>query len=64
MKANRQDANIEEYVLVEDVNKSWDKCESEKSVQRMLDMNESILQAQSKWKGSGKFVLRKQGNVS
>lgn len=51
-------------MIIEDVNESWDKHGSDKSIRRMLDMSESILKAQSKWKGEGKFVLKKQGNVS
>lgn len=54
-----------DHVLVEDVQNSWEKKEQERSSsQRILSMSEKVLQAQNKWKGAGKFVLRKVSTVS
>ncbi|XP_053407871.1 uncharacterized protein LOC123546334 isoform X3 [Mercenaria mercenaria] len=59
-KAGRTDEKVADHVLVEDVQNSWEKKEQERSsCQRILSMSEKLLQAQNKWKGAGKFVLRK-----
>ncbi|KAK6186335.1 hypothetical protein SNE40_008388 [Patella caerulea] len=51
------------YVLVEDVQSGWEKKDQEKaSSQRILEMTERVLQAQNKWKGAGRFILRKLGD--
>ena len=64
-KANMSDERPDDYVIVEEVNKSWEKHDTERGgEQRILFMDESILAAQNRWKGSGKFMLRKKGNVS
>lgn len=55
---------MEHYVLVEDVQKTWDHRELDKGgCQRIMDAAESVLQAQNKWKGSGRFLLRKKSAV-
>ena len=59
-KAGRSKEHYDDYVLVEDVQKQHDRG----SCQRILDMEESVLQAQSNWQGSGRFILRKKTNVS
>jgi hypothetical protein len=67
VKAGRVEEQYDKYVLVEDVQKGSDlHRETDKGggSQRVLDMNEVVLQAQSKWKGSGRFVLRKSCSVS
>ena len=51
-------------MLVEDVQNSWEKKDTERSSsQRILSMSEKVLQAQNRWKGAGKFVLRKVSTV-
>ena len=56
---------VEDYVLVEDVQRGWDKNDVDKpGQQRILELNEKLMQAQNRWKGAGKFVLRKKGDVS
>ena len=65
MKAGKVDEKVADYVLVEDVQNSWEKREQERSSsQRILNMSEKVLQAQNKWKGAGTFVLRKVSTVS
>lgn len=56
---------MENYVLIEDVQKNWDHRELDKGggSQRVMDSGESVLQAQNKWKGSGRFLLRKKSVV-
>ena len=56
---------MDNYLLMEDVQKSWDHRELEKGggSQRVLDAGEIVLQAQSKWRGSGRFLLRKKSAV-
>lgn len=52
-----------EYVLIEEVARGWDAKEKElPPTQRVLDPDEKPLQAQSQWKGEGKFILKKTGN--
>ncbi|KAK3797679.1 hypothetical protein RRG08_054698 [Elysia crispata] len=59
-KAGRLDEKVADYVLVEDVQSGWEKKDQEKaSSQRILDVGEKVLAAQNKWKGAGKFILRK-----
>ncbi|XP_052101648.1 1-phosphatidylinositol 4,5-bisphosphate phosphodiesterase epsilon-1-like isoform X3 [Mytilus californianus] len=59
-KAGKVDDIITNYVLVEDVQSGWEKKEQERaSEQRILDMTEKVLQAQNRWTGAGKFILRK-----
>ncbi|KAH9518381.1 Phospholipase C [Bulinus truncatus] len=60
MKVGRLDEKVADYVLVEDVQSGWEKKDQEKaSCQRILDVGEKVLAAQNKWKGAGKFILRK-----
>jgi len=64
-KAGRGEEKVADHVLVEDVQHGWEKKDQERSSsQRILSMFEKILQAQNKWKGAGKFVLRKISTVS
>jgi len=65
IKIGRTDEPMENYVLVEDVQKSGDHRELDKGggCQRVMDAGESVLQAQNKWKGSGRFLLRKKSAV-
>ncbi|GFR59792.1 phosphoinositide phospholipase C [Elysia marginata] len=59
-KAGRLDEKVADYVFVEDVQSGWEKKDQEKaSNQRILDVGEKVLAAQNKWKGAGKFILRK-----
>ena len=52
---------MDDYVLIEDVQRGWDRRDLEKAgSQRILDMSEKVLQAQNKWKGSGKFIIKKK----
>jgi len=66
VKTGRNEESMENYALVEDVQKTWDHREVDKAgrSQRVMDAGESVLQAQSKWKGSGRFLLRKKSTVS
>jgi len=66
MKTGRTEESMDNYVLIEDVQKSWDHRELDKGggSQRVMDSGESVLQAQNKWKGSGRFLLRKKSAVS
>lgn len=55
--------NLNDFVLVEEVYSSWEKKDrSQPPKQRMLDANEKPLQAQAKWKGEGRFILKKIGD--
>ncbi|PVD29972.1 hypothetical protein C0Q70_09233 [Pomacea canaliculata] len=60
LKVQRLEDKIGDYMLVEDVQSGWEKKDQEKaSTQRILDITEKVLQAQNKWKGAGRFILRK-----
>lgn len=55
--------NLNDFVLVEEVYSSWEKKDrSQPPKQRMLDATEKPLQAQAKWKGEGRFILKKIGD--
>jgi phosphatidylinositol phospholipase C epsilon len=55
--------NLNDFVLVEEVYSSWEKKDrSQPPKQRMLDAVEKPLQAQAKWKGEGRFILKKIGD--
>jgi phosphatidylinositol phospholipase C epsilon len=55
--------NLNDFVLVEEVYSSWDKKDRlQPPKQRMLDPTEKPLQAQGKWKGEGRFILKKIGD--
>ena len=62
-KAGRSGEHCEEYVLEEVVSLGWERPGGS-TVRSILDMGEKVLKAQNKWKGHGKFVLRKITNVS
>ena len=64
LKVQRLEEKVGDYMLVEDVQSGWEKKDQEKaSAQRILDVTEKVLQAQNKWKGAGRFVLRKLSDV-
>ncbi|XP_064077346.1 1-phosphatidylinositol 4,5-bisphosphate phosphodiesterase epsilon-1-like isoform X2 [Macrobrachium nipponense] len=52
-------ARLEDYILIEEVAKGWQKKEDKPTTQRILDINERPLEAQAQWQGEGKFVLKK-----
>jgi phosphatidylinositol phospholipase C epsilon len=61
-KANKSYENPNDYVLIEEVQRGWEKkrlVDRNNTTQRILDPNERPLEAQSQWKGDGKFVLKK-----
>ncbi|XP_041369675.1 1-phosphatidylinositol 4,5-bisphosphate phosphodiesterase epsilon-1-like [Gigantopelta aegis] len=60
IKVGHLEELVGNYVLVEDVQSGWEKKDQEKaSTQRILDMSEKVLQAQNRWKGAGRFILRR-----
>lgn len=55
--------NLNDFVLVEEVYPSWDKKDRQlPPKQKMLDSLEKPLQSQAKWKGEGRFILKKIGD--
>ncbi|RWS26021.1 Phosphoinositide phospholipase C-like protein, partial [Leptotrombidium deliense] len=61
-KANKANENVCDFVLIEEVGRGWDKqrlLERNTNTQRILDPEERPLEAQAKWKGEGRFVLKK-----
>ncbi|KAG8552291.1 hypothetical protein GDO81_004471 [Engystomops pustulosus] len=57
--------NPGDYVLLEEVTKdsSNKKSSTTKTLQRVLSDQECVFQAQSKWKGAGKFILKLKEQV-
>ncbi|XP_075468923.1 1-phosphatidylinositol 4,5-bisphosphate phosphodiesterase epsilon-1 isoform X5 [Ascaphus truei] len=57
--------NPGDYVLLEEVSKdtSIKKSSATKTSQRVLSDHECVFQAQSKWKGAGKFILKLKEQV-
>lgn len=71
IKGGRRSENAIDYALMEQVTSSWDKKhllrhanKAYYSIQRVLEPNERPLEAQSKWKGEGRFVLKKLDDPS
>jgi phosphatidylinositol phospholipase C, epsilon len=55
--------NLNDFVLVEEVYQSWEKKDRiQPPKQRMLDSVEKPLLSQAKWKGEGRFILKKIGD--
>ena len=64
-KTGKTEDRVEDYVLVEDVHHGWDKIDVDRPGQQsIVNMSEKLLDAQNQWKGAGKFILRKKGDVS
>lgn len=64
-KANKAQENVNDYVLLEEVSRGWEKkrINDRSSVtQRLLDPSECPLEAQSNWKGEGRFILKKMAD--
>lgn len=62
-KSNVPANKINDYILVEEVARSWEKKDHNlPSTQRILDLHERPLQAQSQWKGEGRFILKRMGD--
>lgn len=63
-KSNSLDS-VDDYVLIEEVQRGWDKKSSDKSAfRRFLDVDERPLEAQAQWQGEGRFILKKLADVS
>lgn len=55
-----------DYVLMEEVTKDvgFKKSSTTKPLQRMLLDHECVYQAQSRWRGAGKFILKLKEQVA
>lgn len=62
-RANRLGHNVNDYILIEEVRRGWEKKDKDlPPTQRILDMFEKPLQAQGLWKGEGRFILKRIGD--
>ncbi|XP_011137962.1 1-phosphatidylinositol 4,5-bisphosphate phosphodiesterase epsilon-1 [Harpegnathos saltator] len=62
-KAGISPDHVDEYILVEEVFRGWEKRDKEElPTQRVLDPTEHPLQAQALWKGQGRFLLKRVGD--
>ncbi|XP_015189292.1 PREDICTED: 1-phosphatidylinositol 4,5-bisphosphate phosphodiesterase epsilon-1-like [Polistes dominula] len=62
-KAGISPEHVDEYILVEEVSRGWEKRDREElPTQRILDPTEHPLQAQALWKGQGRFLLKRVGD--
>uniref|UniRef100_UPI001478712C 1-phosphatidylinositol 4,5-bisphosphate phosphodiesterase epsilon-1-like n=1 Tax=Osmia lignaria TaxID=473952 RepID=UPI001478712C len=62
-KAGISPDRVDEYILVEEVSRGWEKRDREElPTQRVLDPTEHPLQAQALWKGQGRFLLKRVGD--
>ncbi|XP_023290532.1 1-phosphatidylinositol 4,5-bisphosphate phosphodiesterase epsilon-1 [Orussus abietinus] len=62
-KAGISADHVDEYILVEEVSRGWEKRDREElPTQRVLDPTEHPLQAQALWKGQGRFLLKRVGD--
>uniref|UniRef100_T1IQR7 Phosphoinositide phospholipase C n=1 Tax=Strigamia maritima TaxID=126957 RepID=T1IQR7_STRMM len=64
VKGNKSASSLYDYILIEEVQYQWDsRRDSDRGpAQRILEMDERPLEAQTKWQGEGKFILKKTGN--
>lgn len=54
---------LHDYLLLEEVNRGWEPSDRLlPPLQRILDPQERPLEAQAKWKGEGRFILRRIGD--
>ena len=54
---------LHDYLLLEEVNRGWEPSDKLlPPLQRILDAQERPLEAQGKWKGEGRFILRRIGD--
>ncbi|XP_076227082.1 1-phosphatidylinositol 4,5-bisphosphate phosphodiesterase epsilon-1 [Nomia melanderi] len=62
-KAGISADRVDEYILVEEVSRGWEKKDKEElPTQRVLDPTERPLQAQASWKGQGRFLFKRVGD--
>ncbi|XP_065340527.1 uncharacterized protein LOC135939859 isoform X4 [Cloeon dipterum] len=62
-KANLGADKAQDYILVEEVARSWEKKDRDMpATQRVLDLHERPLQAQASWQGEGRFILKRMGD--
>ncbi|XP_025829637.1 1-phosphatidylinositol 4,5-bisphosphate phosphodiesterase epsilon-1-like [Agrilus planipennis] len=62
-KASIPTTRINDFILVEEVARGWEKKDHDlPATQRILDLDERPLQAQSQWKGEGRFILKRMGD--
>ncbi|KAG5892290.1 hypothetical protein JTB14_020321 [Gonioctena quinquepunctata] len=62
-KAGIPPIKVNDYILVEEVARGWEKKDHNlPATQRILDLHERPLQAQSQWKGEGRFILKRMGD--
>ena len=67
MMTSKLEEKVDSYNLLEDVQKNWDPREIEREsvgIQRILEMDERILNVRKSWKGPGKFIMWKHEHVS
>ena len=54
---------LHDYLLLEEVNRGWEPSDKLlPPLQRILDAKERPLEAQAKWRGEGRFILRRIGD--
>lgn len=54
---------LHDYLLLEEVNRGWEPSDKLlPPMQRILDAQERPLEAQAKWRGEGRFILRRIGD--
>ncbi|XP_046989883.1 1-phosphatidylinositol 4,5-bisphosphate phosphodiesterase epsilon-1-like [Schistocerca americana] len=62
-KAGLSADRVHDYILVEEVARSWEKKDRDiPATQRVLDLEERPLQAQAQWQGEGRFLLKRMGD--
>lgn len=62
-KAGLPADRVNDHILIEEVARGWEKKDHDlPATQRILDLEEKPLQAQSKWKGEGRFILKRMGD--
>lgn len=62
-KAGLGAERVHDYILVEEVARSWEKKDRDvPATQRVLDPQERPLQAQAQWQGEGRFLLKRMGD--
>ena len=50
--------SMQEYLLVEEVQETWEDESEGRCEERVLEGDERVLEAQAGWTGKGRFLLR------
>lgn len=57
-RADRSLESMHDYLLVEEVQETWDDETEGRTDERVLEGDERVMEAQASWTGKGRFLLK------